>query len=148
MATLSTARQRLLEVEALEHEADLVRAQPGQLVVRGAARSRRPATVTAPRLARSSVPSTVSIVVLPEPDGPTTATRSPRRTSTLTSAQRVDPAGVLLAHVPQAEHSSLRVGDRQALADAAARRSGRSPAANRPGVTGIRWWGAAAGWTA
>ena len=60
-------------MEGLEHEPDLVRAQPGQLASDALATS-RPATLTSPLVGRSSVPRIVSIVVFPDPDGPTTAT--------------------------------------------------------------------------
>ena len=67
------------------------------------------------------MPSTVSIVVLPDPDGPTTATWSPVAICDADAAQRVDTAGVLLAHVAQAQRdtvpaprSSLGVGHLQA----------------------------------
>ena len=39
----------------------------------------------------------VSIVVLPEPDGPTIATRSPAATSTLTPSSARTPPGIPLA---------------------------------------------------
>ena len=65
---------RVLQVESLEDEADLVGPQSGELTVRGLVTVSCPATRTRPALGRSSVPRIVSIVVLPEPDGPTTAT--------------------------------------------------------------------------
>ncbi len=54
------------------------------------------------------MPSTVSIVVFPDPDGPTTATWSPVAISTLTPAERVDSAGVLLAHAVQTKRDTIR----------------------------------------
>ena len=44
----------------------------------------RPVTRTVPAVARSSVPARCSRVVLPEPDGPSTATSSPAATRRLT----------------------------------------------------------------
>ena len=40
-----------------------------------------PAIVTVPEVGRSSVPTMLSMVDLPEPEGPTTATNSPAVTS-------------------------------------------------------------------
>src|ERR1700726_4458412 len=84
----------------------------------------RPATVTSPLLGRSSVPRIVSIVVLPEPEGPTTATWSPAAISTLTSRSATTaPAYSLLtsfswsALIRTARRSSLRVGYLQAGVD-------------------------------
>ena len=49
----------------------------------------RPVTRTVPAVARSSVPARCSRVVLPEPDGPSTATSSPAATRRLTPASAV-----------------------------------------------------------
>ena len=59
---------------------------------------------TWPDVGRSSVPSTFSIVDLPDPDGPTIATSSPASIRSDDPGQRGDPAGVHLGHVGQFDH--------------------------------------------
>ena len=71
------------EEELLEHEPDAARAQPRQLAVVEPATS-TPSIRTTPPVGRSSVPITCSSVDLPEPEGPTIATSSPRRTESHT----------------------------------------------------------------
>ena len=64
------------EEELLEHEPDPGGPQRGQLPV-GQPATSRPVICTVPALGRSRVPIRCSSVVLPDPDGPTTATSSP-----------------------------------------------------------------------
>ena len=79
------AEQRVV----LEHEADLALAhvRVGGVLAVEAARC--------PRSAHSSPAMMRSSVVLPEPDGPSSATSSPGRTSRLTSSQRGEAAEAL-----------------------------------------------------
>ena len=74
---------------------------------------------TAPALGRSSVPNTVSIVVFPDPDGPTTATWSTlgwtRNRDTSAAAAGAD------ASVDSASAAQVRVANRQPGASANAR---------------------------
>ena len=81
------------EEELLEHEPHPAGPQRRQLAVRQAATS-RPVIFTVPALGRSRLPITCSSVVLPDPDGPTTATNSPAVTVRLTSRSAVT-GGVL-----------------------------------------------------
>ena len=64
-----------------------------------------PATQTSPELGRSSVPMMLSRVDLPDPDGPTIATYSPRRTVEVHAVEHLGRwiAGVHLVHVDQTE---------------------------------------------
>ena len=138
---------RLLEVEGLEHEPDPVRPQPGELAV-GRAGDVVAGDVHVPLVGRSSVPRIVSIVVLPDPEGPTTATCSPSAISTADAAQRRDVTGVPLDDV--IELDALIPASRSLAAPS---RSPEPeiwtyPAANRPVCTGISVCGAAASWTA
>jgi hypothetical protein len=73
------------EEELLEDEADPRRAQGRELAVRQAG-DIEPGDPHRARARRSSVPITCSSVDLPDPDGPTIATSSPRRTVKLTPA--------------------------------------------------------------
>ena len=86
---------RLLEVEALEHEAHPVGAQAGQLRVGGPGELMA-GDADVPPVGRSSVPMIVSIVVLPDPDGPTDG--DPLAIGHLHAhlVERHDPAGVVL----------------------------------------------------
>ncbi len=61
------------QVEVLEDEADTPGAERREVAVLSRAKS-RPSISTSPVLARSSVPMMLSMVDLPEPDGPTMAT--------------------------------------------------------------------------
>ena len=74
------------EEELLEHEPHPGRPQRRQLAVRQCAARSSPVIFTVPALGRSRLPITCSSVVLPEPEGPTTATNSPAVTVRLTSA--------------------------------------------------------------
>ena len=77
------------EEELLEDEADPGRAHDRQraVVEAGDVEAGDPHR---PALGRSSVPITCSSVDLPDPDGPTIATSSPRRTRKLTARERDD----------------------------------------------------------
>ena len=68
--------QRRDQVELLEHEAERLEPQVGELAVAERARS-RPSKQKLPEVGRSSAPSSCSSVVLPEPLGPATTTNSP-----------------------------------------------------------------------
>jgi hypothetical protein len=69
--------------ELLEHHAQPVRAQAADEAL-GQPLDGGPATRTEPDVGRSSPAARFSSVVLPEPDGPTTATNSPLWTSSET----------------------------------------------------------------
>jgi hypothetical protein len=69
--------------ELLEDEADAAGPQRRELAV-AERRDVDPIDPDRPSLGRSSVPITCNSVVLPDPDGPTMATSSPRRTVKLT----------------------------------------------------------------
>ena len=70
------------QVEGLEHHAEMIARKPGQrvLVHRGQVVSER---LTVPPVARSSPPISISSDDLPEPDGPTSPSVSPRWTSSV-----------------------------------------------------------------
>ncbi|PSK95398.1 hypothetical protein CLV63_11558 [Murinocardiopsis flavida] len=53
----------------------------------------KPSTRTEPELGRSRVPSMCSIVDLPDPEGPTMATSSPRAIDIETPSSAVTPPG-------------------------------------------------------
>ena len=101
--------------EVLEDGADLA-AQRAAPCGRAGRPSSRPATRTWPPVARSSRRTRRSRVDLPEPDGPTTKTNSPRSTSRLTFAQRgTARPGIDLGDVLEADHAAgglCRLGDR------------------------------------
>jgi hypothetical protein len=102
-------RHRILEMEALEHEPELVRTQARELGVRGGDDvTSRPATCTSPLLGRSKVPSTVNMVVFPDPDAPPTATCSPAAISTLTPRSACTPPGYSF---PTSRRRSAVAGD-------------------------------------
>ena len=67
------------QVERLEHDADMVAAEAGQLVLVQSAQI-LPATRSNPLVGRSSPAMIIIMVDLPDPDGPTTLTVSPRLT--------------------------------------------------------------------
>ena len=71
-----------------------------------------PAMRTTPSLGRSRVPITCSIVLLPDPEGPTMATSSPSSIAQVDAGQGHDRgvAGVLLDHVDQLEDRRLALG--------------------------------------
>ena len=104
------------QVERLEHDADRGAAQPGQRVLRqgGDFLARRSRTL--PEVARSSPASTISRLVLPEPDGPTTPTASPAAMS------RSMPCRMLTA---PALDGTVRRRSRTCTIGPAARASGR-----------------------
>ena len=105
--------------------------------------------MTLPAVARSSVPMIVSIVVFPDPDGPTTATCSPFVISTLTPRRACTSPGyafITRSSLTAAESvtaSSLGVGHLKARVDAGPEIC-TYPAANKPVVTGIRRCGGTA----
>ena len=70
-------RHRRDQVEGLEDDADPRRGAAGRARPRRACRDRCRRSRTRPALGRSSPPSTIIKVDLPEPDGPTTLTVSP-----------------------------------------------------------------------
>ena len=78
-------RQRRQQVEELEDEADALAPDPGQLVVAEASRA-TDSSRTIPEVGRSIAPQRCSSVDLPQPDGPTSATKSPSATSRVTPA--------------------------------------------------------------
>ena len=96
MATLSSALIDLLQMEGLKDEADPVGAQPRELGVGGAGEARGRRRGPRPLLGRSSVPMIVSIVVLPEPDGPTTATLLALQDLDVDPSSAVTPPGYSL----------------------------------------------------
>ena len=71
--------------ELLEHEPDPGRPQRRRAARSGRAGTSKPATRTVPVVGRSRVPMMWSREVLPDPDGPTTATSSPAATVTDTA---------------------------------------------------------------
>ena len=79
------------QVEVLEHEADAAGAQGREIAVPERRHIEPVDLDRRPQLARSSVPMMLSIVDLPEPDGPTMATSSPRPISRLTSRSAKTP---------------------------------------------------------
>ena len=72
------AAQRRQQIEELENESDLVAAQARQFVVARARSGGVPSISISPDEAVSSPPIKFSSVDLPEPDGPTMDTISPR----------------------------------------------------------------------
>ena len=76
------------QVEELEHEADVVPPQPGQLVV-AELRDVGALTSTVPSVGLSSPARMCISVDLPDPDGPITAVSLPRSISTETSRSAV-----------------------------------------------------------
>jgi len=74
--------------ELLEHEADPSGPQRGQLPIESCSTS-RPVTRTFPELGRSKVPIRCNKVVLPDPEGPTMPTSSPRATEKETPRRAV-----------------------------------------------------------
>ena len=93
-------------------------------------RGRRPAPCR--EVGRSRVPIRCSSVVLPDPDGPTTATSSPRRTARLTPRSGVHRrrAGIGLGHAREFEHWAGTVA-RAVRRGGVAARPGRARAAPR-----------------
>ncbi len=76
--------ERGQKVEGLEDHSDLLAAQAGAGIV-AQLRRETPATFTVPELGWSRPQMRLSTVVLPEPDGPMSATRSPAATRRLRS---------------------------------------------------------------
>ena len=81
------------EVERLEHDADAPAAKPRKLRPRRAGRDPRRRCTTEPESGRSSPAMVISSVDLPEPDGPTRPTASPRSTAERDALQDVHPRG-------------------------------------------------------
>ena len=103
-STLRQRRQRRQQVELLEDEADAPVADVGQLVLGHARRRPRRPAGRCPSVGTSRQPRMCISVDLPEPDGPMTATYSPRPISRLTprSACHLERAAAVdLAHVAQ-----------------------------------------------
>ena len=78
------------QVERLEHDADRRRAAGGPARPRPSPVTAWPASRMLPAVARSSPASTISRLVLPEPDGPDDADRLARRDVEVDAAQDVD----------------------------------------------------------
>ena len=87
---------RVDEMELLEHEADRATTQLRQARGRAIVEMSRPTRRTVPVLGRSRHPTTCSNVLLPEPDGPTIATISPRSMRRSTSRRASTPPGYVL----------------------------------------------------
>ena len=80
------------QMEGLEHDADIAAAKTRQPSSSSLPRS-CPATMTEPASGRSSPVITISSVDLPEPDGPSSATASPRPILQVDVAQDMDAGG-------------------------------------------------------
>ena len=106
--------------------------------------SSRPATRTLPRARPFQPASTMSRLVLPEPDGPTMPTASPRRTSQVDAAQNVDRPGCGRQgqmQVPDLDEPCVRAS-RWPVAEASEEHPWRQDMAPFPGF-GMPGWHAA-----
>ena len=95
-----------------------------------------PAISTVPRVGRSSPPSSCSSVVLPDPEAPTMAMRSPGTHSDAGTAQhlRFDPAlDEFLGEIHAFEHHSLNSTSSSVLNHCASDSAGSNRAARNAG---------------
>ena len=107
-STFCAGREHRHQIVELEDEADVARAPPRQLALRQRWSMRSPATLISPASGRSIPPSRLSRVVLPEPDGPITAMKSPRGTDEVEMIENRDRLLALdeaLAHVDEIDHA-------------------------------------------